>query len=416
MASQALAHRQETSIDAAVPNTLDAALSQFRSQLSSRADDFKLALPAHITPERFQRTILTAVQADPELLKADRRSLILACMKAAQDGTLPDKREAALVIFKENKKVDGNWVTRLMVQYMCMVFGLRKKILQSGEIRDITSKVVYRREAEEGYFIYEEGTEAMLRHKPMLDLREEDTGDDQIVAAYSMATYMDGTKSYEVMRRFEIDKVRECSQTGATRDRKGNPRNPSGPWVDWYPEQAKKTVMRRHSKTLPMSGDLIDVEGYEDDVAARSSQAVLAAVQEEAPVVLPGRSETDGGDGSQRMEDNVDPETGEVLDEDAERDAAEQLDRQTFAEQEGRAGDTDQQQGQDDDTEAGDGGDDWIAWLDGFKSDLKGRATVPDVNSYWSDVQAVLGEAPQPVQVEAAKAKDARIGAIKGGK
>jgi hypothetical protein len=74
----------------------------------------------------------------------------------------------------------------------------------------------------------------------------------------------DGTKSYEIMRRFEINKVRQMSQTGADgqTDRQGKPIPPKGPWVDWFAEMAKKTVMRRHAKTLPMSGDvLIDVEG-----------------------------------------------------------------------------------------------------------------------------------------------------------
>jgi hypothetical protein len=33
--------------------------------------------------------------------------------------------------------------------------------------------------------------------------------------------------------------------------------------------------MRRHSKTLPMSSDLVDVEGADLDAVARSTQAML---------------------------------------------------------------------------------------------------------------------------------------------
>jgi len=245
--------------------TFGQALTTFDSQIERISEQLVKALPGHINIGKFQRTLMAAVKAEPDLLRADRASLINAIEKAALDGLLPDKREAALVIFKRNYKDQaGNWNQALEVVYMPMVYGLRKKILQSNEVTDITAKVVYRREVEEGAFIYEEGTEAMLRHRPMLDLTEEDAKDENIVAAYSMATYKDGSKSYEVMRRFEIDKVRESSQTGATRDKKGQLRKSSGPWVDWYPEQAKKTVMRRHSKTLPQSGDLIvDVEGGE---------------------------------------------------------------------------------------------------------------------------------------------------------
>lgn len=310
--------------------TLNQAVNNLRGQLEQRAREFAMVLPAHITPEKLQRTIITAVQSDPDLLRADRQSLILACMKAAQDGLLPDKREAALVIFTENRNVDGSWVQRKLVQYLPMVYGLRKKILQSGEITDITAKVVYRREVEEGAFIYEEGTEAMLRHKPLLDLSEDEAADVNIVAAYSMATFQNGTRSYEVMRRFEIDKVRESSQTGATKDRRGNPRTPKGPWLDWYPEQAKKTAMRRHSKTLPMSGDVLDVEARDDAMYAQSTTTVLGSVDADAPTVsstAPTRAQLVEGGGQ-----GFDPQTGEV-----DEDAARALDSEGFAAMEGRS-------------------------------------------------------------------------------
>lgn len=326
-------------MNAPVPaTTFNQALAKFDTQINTVARQLSAALPAHISIEKFQRTLMAAVKADPELLRADRASLINACEKAALDGLLPDKREAALVIFKRNfKDAQDKWQQALEVAYMPMVYGLRKKILQSGEITDITAKVVYRREVEEGAFLYEEGTEAMLRHRPLIEMGEDDVGDDKIVAAYSMATYKDGTKSYEVMRRFEIDKVRESSQTGATRDRYGKPRKSSGPWVDWFAEQAKKTVMRRHSKTLPMSGDIIDVEGRELD-AARSAAAMLA-VEPSRPVSLPGRDDLDAAqledrsDTSSGVPLDIDPDTGEVLQRDprtsmteVDEDTARQLD------------------------------------------------------------------------------------------
>lgn len=289
--------------------TLKQALTHFEGQISNVAQQLSMSLPSHISVDKFQRTLMAAVKADPELLKADRASLINACEKAALDGLLPDKREAALVIFVRNYKDGaGNWQKAREVAYMPMIYGLRKKILQSGEIADITAMVVYRREMEEGRFIYEEGTEAMLRHKPMFDLTAEDTTDDKIIAAYSMATFKDGTKSYKVLRRFEIDRVRECSQTGATKDKKGKPRNPSGPWVDFYPEMAKKTAVRAHSKMLPMSGDLIiDVEGSEHELSAHSASRLLN-VDPDPVQRLPSRADLADEDSGEV----VDNETGEI--------------------------------------------------------------------------------------------------------
>lgn len=288
---------------------------RFREQLEARASEMKMALPAHITPEKFQRTIITTTMADPELLKADRQSLVLACMKAAQDGLLPDKREAAIVVFKENKKTESGWQTKLIAQYLPMAFGLRKKILQSGDVSALEVGIVYRAEVEAGKFFYEVGLEPPLRHRPMLELTPEQTTDDQIVAAYSIATMKDGTRSFEVMRRFEIDRVRETSKTGATKDRNGQPRKAFGPWVDWFPEMAKKTVMRRHAKTLPQSGDIIvDVEGQELD-AGMSTARVLASQEPDAPQIEDRR----------REDDELPPHdavTGEVLDDGAQGEQA----------------------------------------------------------------------------------------------
>jgi recombination protein RecT len=298
-------------------------LVKLGNQLEQRADEFRKALPSHISPDKLQRTIITAAQNNPDLLTADRQSLITSCMKAAQDGLLPDGREAALVIFNTREKgQDGQWYSRKLCQYMPMVYGLRKKITQSGEVVSLQTGLVYRAEMEAGAFIYEVGMEPPIRHRPMLDLPDEELTDDKIVAAYSIAKMKDGTVSAEVMRRGEINKVREASNTGATRDKKGNERQPKGPWVDWFGEMARKTVMRRHSKTLPMSGDVIlDVEGRELEAAA--SAARVLSVEADKPVTIPSRDDL----ATNEIEDqsgteagvplNVDPETGEVFEQDA---------------------------------------------------------------------------------------------------
>jgi len=294
---------------------LQRAVAQFNEQLVIRAEQFKMVLPSHISPDKFQRTLLTAVQSNPDLLNCDRQSLLNSCMKSAQDGLLPDGREAALVKFSTRQKIDGQWVSVALVQYMPMAFGLRKKILQSGEVKDIFATVVYKQEIAAGRFIYEEGSERMLRHKPLLD-PDFDPRDEDIVLAYSVATFSDGTKSFEVMRRSEINKVRQVSQTGAVgrTDRQGNAIEPKGPWVEWFGEMAKKTVMRRHSKFLPMSGDiLLDVEG--DEIAAASRSAVAA---------LDSRP----GGQPQAIEDQRDlpphnAETGELTDSDEGQDEPE---------------------------------------------------------------------------------------------
>jgi recombination protein RecT len=296
---------------------------QFQRQLATRADEIQMALPAGISAQKFQRTIATTVAQNGDLLRADRQSLILACYKAAQDGLLPDGREAALVVFSTRRKnpETGNWESVKLVQYMPMVYGLRKKILQAKDadgnpiVSALQVGVVFKIEVEQGYFLWERGSDPEVQHRPMMEITAEQAADENIIAAYSIATMRDGTRSCEVMRRFEIDQVRQMSQTGAMGQtakwddgkngiKKGDPVPPKGPWVEWFAEMAKKTVMRRHAKTLPMSGDVIADLGGEDDElrAGRSSALFLGGATPDEPELITDES------GAQ-----IDPATGEII-------------------------------------------------------------------------------------------------------
>lgn len=70
-------------------------LAHIRNTLEKQKGEIAKALPEDIPAERFIRTALTAVQVNPDLLDADRQSLFIACMKAAQDGLLPDGARAS---------------------------------------------------------------------------------------------------------------------------------------------------------------------------------------------------------------------------------------------------------------------------------------------------------------------------------
>jgi len=295
-------------------------IDKLKANLSTRANEFKVALPSHISVDKFQRTIATAAMSNPKLLECDRTSLLLASMKLAQDGLLPDGREAALVPFKQSFKGDDNqWYERWLIQPMPMVYGLRKKILQSGQVVSLETGVVYRAEADSGHFIYEIGLDPPIRHRPNLDLTEEEMHDDNIVAAYSIARLKnDNGEAYwsvEVMRRVEINKVRQTSQTGALGQvvkfgkNKGKLIEPKGPWVDWFGEMARKTVLRRHSKVLPMSGDILDTIDREDEAFAAEGATRILDTEETGPVRLPNISQDDDGQDDER----VDVATGEVI-------------------------------------------------------------------------------------------------------
>lgn len=216
--------------------------------LVTRKAEFEKALPAHITFEKFQRTVMTAIVANPELTQADLGSLFLSAMKAATDGLLPDGREAAFVIFNTKIKEGGQdrWIKK--VQYLPMWFGLLKKIRQSEEVESVRAHVVYEADMRLGKFEYVLGDEEKIIHEPYMGTEPKGA----IIAAYCIAKLTNGDVIREVMTFDEIEKVRRTSKSG---NKEGEP---IGIWKEWYPEMARKTVFRRAAKWLPQSSELID--------------------------------------------------------------------------------------------------------------------------------------------------------------
>ena len=211
-------------------------ITVLRHELEQMTEQFQAALPEHIPVARFKRVVMTALQNNPELINCTRSSLWNSCMKAAQDGLLPDGREGAIVPF-------GGGAT-----WLPMIFGIRKKVRNSDEISTWEVHAVY----ESDSFSYELGDQPFIRHKPFYGKGSP----GELVAAYSVVVMKDGSISREVMSVWEIDQVRKSSRGKKT------------PWnvPEFYPEMCKKTVARRHSKVLPMSSDLDDLIRRDDEL------------------------------------------------------------------------------------------------------------------------------------------------------
>ena len=218
-----------------------------RQELTTMAPEFKAALPAHVPVEKFSRVAMTAIQNNPDLQNSDRRSLFGACVRLAQDGLLPDGREAALVIFNTKNKQTGGWEKK--VQAMPMIAGILKKIRQSGDVAKVSAQVVH----ENDHFVVSYGFDEDVTHNP--PTLGQPRG--KPIGAYATAVLKDGSRLLEVMDLDEIEKIRAVSRS-----------KDKGPWVDWWEEMARKTVMRRLAKRLPMSTDIEEAVFERDETLA----------------------------------------------------------------------------------------------------------------------------------------------------
>ena len=240
--------------------------------------------PAEAEANRVRRVLIVlekAVAAGQPGLEAAIRAWF-----AAQDGLLADGREAALVIFRTK---DGP-----KVQYMPMVGGILKKVRNSGELASISAQVAY----DKDLFEYELGDDERIVHKPFLG---EDRGKQ--IAVYAIAKTKDGAIYREVMSVADVEKVRAASKTGKF-----------GPWVDWWDEMAKKTVIRRLAKRLPSSADIdqvmandMEASGFEQQQRQAPINITPAPEEQVAPLSRLKASMAQAGG------ETIDADTGEVM-------------------------------------------------------------------------------------------------------
>jgi len=203
-------------------------------------DRIRAVLPRHLTPERLLKIALVQISRVPKLANCDPTTLLRCVMQAAELGLdFGSGLGLCYMVPFENRKAN-----KVDVQFIIGYRGLIALARRSGMIDSIEARVVY--EGEE--FVCEYGIEPVLRHIPKM------AGRGKLVAAYAIARMKDGGSHVEVMTRDEIDSIRG-------RSRAAN----NGPWVTDYNEMARKTVVRRLCKFLPLSPEEPLAQGLEID-------------------------------------------------------------------------------------------------------------------------------------------------------
>ncbi len=222
-----------------------------------------LALPRHMTADRLARIALTEIRKVPKLAQADPVSLLGAVIQCAQLGLEPGNAlgHAYLLPFDKREKVNGQWKTvatevQLIIGYRGMIDLARR----SGQIMSLEARAVYAGDT----FRVRYGLDAELIHVPDF---EGDQGDLKFV--YAVAHLKDGGKQFEVMSHRDVEAIRSRSKA-----------KDSGPWVTDYEAMAKKSVLRRLFKLLPVSIELQRAVGLDEQADAgvlQSNAALLDA-------------------------------------------------------------------------------------------------------------------------------------------
>lgn len=193
--------------------------------------ELKKALPSVLTPERFTRIALSALNNTPELQKCTPMSFISALLNSAQLGLEPNSPlgQAYLIPYK-NKGVRE-------CQFQIGYRGLIDLAYRNGQMQTIQAQVVY----ENDVFEYEYGLNPKLIHRPAFSDRGE------AVYFYGLFKTTQGGFGFCVMSRADMD-------TFAATYSKALGTSYS-PWKTNYNEMAKKTVIKQALKYAPIKTD-----------------------------------------------------------------------------------------------------------------------------------------------------------------
>lgn len=284
--SKALALARDT-------NTLRGLLERSKGSIAA-------TLPRHLTPDRIIKVALVAVSRSPLLQKCTAESVLKCVMVAAQLGLDPSGVLGSAYMVPYWNKELGAYEAQLIPGYRGMIDLARR----SGQIASIEARCVYQGE----HFEYEQGLNPKLVHRPSV---EADQSEESLRLVYAIARFKDPDEQpqVEVMTRAKIDAIRRRSKSGD-----------KGPWVTDYEEMARKTVVKRMAKYLPLTVEFqnaveLDNAGAAGDAmpnlvdgmllsppevaglpAAKPTRRLAAQLQEQHSPQPPRRAALDGSD------------------------------------------------------------------------------------------------------------------------
>lgn len=230
-------------------------------QAQQMQEIIKQSLPPGVSQDRFTRATITAIRQNPDILDCDRNSLYNAVVRCAQDGLMPDGRQAAIVKFNTKvKTAEGEkWVAK--AQHMPMVEGVIYLLAKAGVSAYAAS--VYANDTIE---LWNDENGQHVKHVPA---KFGSPRGDRL-GAFALGKTKDGQVYVEAMTQEDLEVPRAATKQ---RDRNGNL---TGPWRDVPDRMEQKSCLHRLAKRIP-SAALRDEDEFREDAETPSETTVAGS-------------------------------------------------------------------------------------------------------------------------------------------
>ena len=242
-----------------------------KTYLMKGIDALKGVAARYMDPQRLVRIALVARAKTPMLAKCSKESILLSLMQAAEMGLEPNTplQHAALVP-RKNKQTGMN-----EAHFLPMYRGLIELGRRSGVLRTARAVPIYNCDK----FKITEGLTHTIDHEP--NFEHEKFGDpNEVKLVYAVAELTGGGAEWTYMTEKQIMRIQDRSPAGK-----------DGPWQTDWEEMAKKTVLRRLMKLLPMTIEVakaLDMDNEDDrfDMSQVAAAAAASADAQEAAKVV----------------------------------------------------------------------------------------------------------------------------------
>lgn len=215
--------------------------------LETTQQKIQALVPTSLSWDRFKRLATSLIQRNPKIAECEPVSLMSVFSDCAVIGVYPDPVTGKAYVIPRFNKQKQQLEATLLVGYK----GLRDIALRSPDIIDLWTGVVRKGDV----FTMRRAPRMELVHEPL----PEETG--EIVGCYSIAQLRNGGCNYEWMPIGELNKIKGQALNGLA-DWKVE----SSPWTLHETEMNRKTVLRRHFKSLPLRAEDQEAAAKEVDV------------------------------------------------------------------------------------------------------------------------------------------------------
>lgn len=207
-------------------------MGNLKTILEKSKNSIKAVLPMHMTPDRMIKIALVAASRDPKLLICTPESILRALIQSSELGLEPftGLQHAYIIPYRNNRN------NTMEAEFQPSYRGLIDLARRSGDILSLEAHCVH----EKDVFECELGSNPRIKHIPSFG---KDRG--KVIIVYAIAKIKNGGIQFIPLDVDEIEKIRRSSKAAN-----------SGPWVQWWDEMAKKTVVKRLLKYLPASVEL----------------------------------------------------------------------------------------------------------------------------------------------------------------